>query len=339
MKIVLDVYGGDHSPYAMIQGAAEALNECPELELVLTGNETEINAGLTKFSYDKKRLEIVHAPQVITNHDIPTDAVKNKRESSMVKAFEIAKERADIVGMVTAGSTGAALTGAALKLGRIRGIRRPALAPALPTVKGGRVCLIDCGANVDCAPEFLAQFALMGTAYMRAIYGVENPRVALVSNGVEEKKGNELVHQALPLLKGLPINFVGNMEARDALSGDYDVLVCDGFVGNVLLKSVEGSISALMKMIKGALNSNIRSKMGGLLIKPALKNMMKSLGIGEWAAAAFLGCNKLLAKAHGSSDVAEIKIALMQVMQMANGKLTERITAEMAKLEKLEQTN
>ncbi|MCL2797331.1 MAG: phosphate acyltransferase PlsX [Firmicutes bacterium] len=333
MKIVLDCYGGDNSPLAMIQGAADALAECPDLELILTGNEAEIKAELAKLQFsDEKRLEIVHAPEVITNDDVPTDAIRQKRESSMVKAFEIAKERQDVVGMVTVGSTGAALTGGTLKLGRIRGIRRPALAPVLPTVKGGWVCLIDCGANVDCKPEFLEQFALMGSSYMRAIYGMENPRVALVSNGVEDKKGNELVHAAFPLLAALPINFVGNMEAREALSGEYDVLVCDGFVGNVLLKSVEGSIGALMKLLKGALKSNFRSKMGGLLIKPALKKMMKSLGYGEWAAAAFLGCNKLLAKAHGNADAKQIKIGLMQVKAMAEGQLTERITAEMEKL-------
>ena len=334
MKIVLDAYGGDNSPVANIEGAVAALKECSDLELIVTGNETEIKAELSKLSFsDFSRLEIVHAPDVITNHDSPTDAIKNKKDSSMVRALEVAKEREDVVGMVTAGSTGAALTGAALKIGRIRGIRRPALAPVLPTVKGGWVCLIDCGANTDCKPEYLEQFALMGTAYMRAMYGIAKPRVALVSNGVEDKKGNELTHAAFPLLKALPINFVGNMEARDALSGDYDVLVCDGFVGNVLLKSVEGSISVLMKLIKDALHSNFRAKMGGLLIKPALKKMLKSIGIGELAAATFLGCNKLLAKAHGSSDAKEIRTALLQVRKMAQGKLTEHIITEMARIE------
>jgi glycerol-3-phosphate acyltransferase PlsX len=331
MKIVLDAYGGD-KPSELLKGAADAITAFADLELIITGDEAKINAELAGYKFDRARVEIVHAPDIITNYDVPTDAIRKKKDSSMVRAFDECSRRADVVGMVTTGSTGAALSGGTFKFGRIQGVRRLALCPTLPTVKGGDTCLIDCGANVDCKPEFLAQFALMGAAYMRAVYGIDNPTVALVSNGVEDKKGNELVQAAFPLLKALPINFVGNMETKEALSGEYDVLVCDGFVGNVLLKAVEGSVSSLMKMMKKAMMSSLRSKIGGALVKPALKKMMRALGEDERGGAAFLGCNKLLVKAHGGSDAPAVKAALRQVLKMAQGDLVGKLAAEFASL-------
>ncbi|MCL2062383.1 MAG: phosphate acyltransferase PlsX [Firmicutes bacterium] len=331
MKIVLDVFGADNSPHEIVKGAVLALEAKPNFSLILTGDEAAIRAELAKYKFDAARIEIVHAPDVITNNDIPTEAIQAKKESSMVKAFSIAKERADVVGTVTAGSTGAALAGAIMKLGRITGVRRPALAPLLPTEQGGNVCLIDCGANVDCQPEFLTQFALMGTAYMRTL-GIENPRVALVSNGVEDKKGNELVQKTFPLLKELPINFVGNMEAREALSGKYDVLVCDGFVGNVLLKTSEGTANSLMRIMKRTLTSTLRGKIGGALVRKPLKKMMRSLGDEERGGSAFLGCSKLVVKAHGGSEALTIRAALLQVVKMAAVDLTGQINQQMARL-------
>jgi len=334
MKILLDVYGGDHSPDEFLLGAKAALEDNKAVSLVLTGNETEISTKLNEIGADLSRIEIVHAPDVVTNEESPTDAIRTKKDSSMVRGLELLNTRDDICGMITAGSTGAALTGATLKLGRLPNVRRAALAPILPTVKGGRFCLIDGGANAESTPEFLAQFAIMGTSYMQAIYGIENPRVALISNGTEDKKGNTLVQESFKLLKQMPINFVGNMEATTALYGDYDVLVCDGFVGNVFLKALEGSRKSLLELMKTAFMSTPRAKLGALLVKPALKKMQKTLGMDELGAAAFLGCKKLIAKAHGNSKQKQIRAAILQVEQMAQANLVEKMAERIADLTK-----
>jgi len=332
MKILLDVYGGDHSPDEFILGAKAALEAKSDLNLVLTGNEAEISAKLNEFGADIPRVEIVHAPDVVTNDDVPTDAIRNKKDSSMVRGFDLLNTREDICGMITAGNTGAALTGATLKIGRLKGVRRPVLAPIIPTIKGGRFCLVDAGANVDCTPEFLTQFAIMGISYMQAIYGVENPRVALISNGTEDKKGNALAQESFKLLKQMPINFVGNMEASNALNGDFDVLVCDGFVGNVFLKSIEGCRKSLFALIKNTMMSSARAKIGALMLKPALENMKKTLGMDDVGAAAFLGCKKLVAKAHGNSKQKQIRAAILQVEQMAKAGLVEKMGEQILKL-------
>lgn len=336
MKIVLDAYGGDNSPHAILEGAAKALDNNKELELILTGNEDEIKQILAEFNCDMTRVEISDAREIITNNESPTEAIKKKKNSSLVRAMEITKAREDVVGVVTAGSTGATLTGGILKIGRLKGIKRPALAPILPTVLGGNCCLIDCGANVDSKPEFLEQFALMGVSYMRSVYGIENPRVALLSVGVEDKKGNELTKGAFPLLKNLPINFVGNMEACDALSGQYDVIVCDGFAGNILLKSTEGTLAAFMTLMKAALKKTFVSKIGALLVKKQLKEMVKSFGQDDNGGAAFLGVSKLLLKAHGSSKAKHIYAAINQVIKMAEVDLVGKIDAEFKALTQTE---
>ena len=237
MKVVVDIYGGDNAPKEIVKGCVQALKENRGFDLVLVGKANEIADLLKEQTVEMSRVEIVDAPDVITNDDVPTTAIRTKKESSLVVALDRVKNDEECIGMVSAGSTGAVLTGSFLKIGRIKGISRPALAPLLPTVDGGNVLLIDCGANVDCKPAMLAQFALMGNAYAKAILNKENPRVALMSNGTEDKKGNELTKEAFGLIKELPVNFVGNMEARDLLSGDFDVVVCDGFWGNVALKS------------------------------------------------------------------------------------------------------
>jgi len=339
MKILLDLHGGDHPIDEFLLGSVQALSQCADLSLVLVGKEKETKASLDKILLTKEftdidytRIEFINATDIVTNNDIPTEVIRTKKDSSMVIALEATRTRDDIAGMVTAGSTGAALTGATLKIGRIQGVRRAALAPILPTLNGGRVCLIDGGANVESTPEFLEQFALMGSIYMQSVYGIENPRVALVSNGTEDKKGNALVQGAFALLKNLPINFVGNMEARDAISGDYDVLVCDGFVGNVLLKALEGSVHGFLKLIKGAFTSSAKAKIGALLAKSALKKAFKPFSADELGAAAFLGCSKLVAKAHGSSKASEVKAALLQVNKMALANITEKITTQISKV-------
>jgi len=334
MKILLDTQGGDNPIEEFVFGGIEALKANDELELAFVGKKDDIqnaiykamaNLGKKEKPIDASRMEIIDAPDVITNEDVPTEAIRYKKESSMVKGFYQTKDRDDIAGMVTAGSTGAALTGATLIIGRLKGVRRAALCPVLPLFDGGRVCICDAGANVDSAPEFLEQFALMGNVYMKEMCAIEVPRVALVSNGTEDKKGNALVQAALPLLRELPINFVGNMEARDALSGNYDVLVADGFVGNVMLKSYEGCFGGMLKQIKTVLTSSGKAKFGALFVKSSLKAWVKKIGLDELAAAAFLGCNKLIAKAHGNAKAAEVKAALNQVYKMAKADIVSKL--------------
>ena len=253
MKIVVDAFGGDNSPRAQIAGAVEFLKEQKDADIIFTGDKAKIENELKNFKYDSERVFIEHASDVISNDESPTSAIRAKKDSSLVRAFDVLKSDDDVKGMLSSGSTGAVLTGSVLKVGRIDGVQRPALSPLLPTKGGGRVCLIDCGANVDCRADFLVQFALMAVCYMRAVEGIENPRVGLVSVGVEDHKGNALTKEVFEALKKLPINFLGNMEARDAVSGEYDILVADGFVGNVLLKSVEGTAGMVMSELKSAI--------------------------------------------------------------------------------------
>lgn len=336
MKIVIDVFGGDNAPHEIVEGCIEVINNTDDISLILTGNSELIEAELKKYKFDRTKIELVNAMEVITNDDVPTVAIKTKKESSLVKALEIVKNDESVVGMVSAGSSGAVLTGGVLRVGRIKGIVRPALAPILPTKKGTDVCLIDCGANVDCRAEFLVHFALMGISYMKSVYGIENPRVALVSVGVEDKKGNELTKEVFPLLKALPINFVGNMEARDALTGDYDVLVCDGFVGNVLLKSTEGCASLIMTMLKRAIMSSSSAKFGSLFMKKAFKQLKNDMDYNTKGGAPFLGIEKIIVKAHGSSNSVAISAAILQVRKMAQGNLVENIKKELVKLQVLQ---
>ena len=250
MKIVIDVFGADY-PEEVVKGAVTAANLIEDVTLVLTGDEEKIKAVLSECGYAGDRIEIVHAPEVIDCNESPTMAIRRKTNSSLVAGLKLLKENDDVIGMISAGSTGAVLAGGLFTIGRIKGVKRPALAPFLPTVNGGKTLLIDCGANVDCKPEYLQQFAIMGSIYVKAMLGIENPRVGLISNGVEEHKGNEQIHQTFELLKNTPeINFVGNMEAREMFSGDYDVLVADGFTGNVAMKSAEGTINTFMTVLK-----------------------------------------------------------------------------------------
>ena len=336
MRFVIDVFGGDNSPTAVIEGCMDAMRLNDDFSLILCGDEARIREELSSHEYDASRIEIVHAPDVISCEEQPTVAIKRKKESSLVKALQIAAEKkADC--FISAGSTGAVLAGATLIVKRIPGIKRPALAPILPTLKGP-VMLIDCGANVDCKPEYLEQFALMGSAYMSDVLGIENPRVALINNGAEEGKGNELTKAAYQLLKELPgINFVGNCEGRDVMSGDFDVLVCDGFVGNTVLKSLEGTAEALLKMLKGELMSRKRSKFGALFCRNAFRTLKKKLDYTEYGGAPMLGINGGIIKAHGSSDARAICSAIGQARMLTLGRITERIAAAVEAMPKREE--
>lgn len=329
MKVVVDIYGGDNAPKEIVKGCVQALKENRGFDLVLVGKANEIADLLKEQTVEMSRVEIVDAPDVITNDDVPTTAIRTKKESSLVVALDRVKNDEECIGMVSAGSTGAVLTGSFLKIGRIKGISRPALAPLLPTVDGGNVLLIDCGANVDCKPAMLAQFALMGNAYAKAILNKENPRVALMSNGTEDKKGNELTKEAFGLIKELPVNFVGNMEACDLLSGDFDVVVCDGFWGNVALKSCEGTAAMLMKLLKKEIMSGFFSKIAGAMLKKKFKNIQKVMDYNAGGGAPFIGVEKLVIKSHGSSKAKSICGSIMQVVNMHKAGLIEKIKKEL----------
>ena len=318
MKIIIDAMGGDNAPQEIVKGAAMALSQDRELKVVLTGDEAKIKAALAGLAYDPARLEIVHCTEVITNDDAPTLAIRQKKDSSLVVALKMLKEDADAAGFVSAGSTGAVLTGALLRVGRIRGISRPAVCPALPTAKGGKVLIIDAGANAECKPVNLCHFALMGTAYARAM-GVKEPRVGLVTNGTEEHKGDPLHQESYHLLKSLQgIRFVGNVEGRDIMSGDIDVAVCDGFSGNIALKTAEGTALAVMSVIKQNIKASFAAKLGyALFMRGAFKKIKKVLDYSKYGGAVLLGIEKPVVKAHGSSKAESVCAAVLQVRDAA----------------------
>ncbi|NCA93082.1 phosphate acyltransferase PlsX [bacterium] len=327
MKIVVDVFGGDNAPIEIVKGAIEAINSQNGFDLVLVGKIEEINSLLEKESYDKSRVEVVDASDVITNDDIPSSAILQKKESSLVKALEYLNSDKEAKGFVSAGSTGAVLTGAVLLLKRIRGINRPALSPVLPTVNGKNVLLIDCGANVEPKPNNLLQFAIMGSAFMKSVMGLDNPRIGLLSNGTEDKKGSALNKEAFPLLKEADINFVGNVEARELLSGNIDVMVSDGYSGNICLKGCEGTALSMFSIIKdGIMKGGLRAKLGYLLLKPVLKDVKKRMDYNDNGGAVLLGLEKIVIKSHGSSKAKAIKNSILQAKDMIEKGVIEKIS-------------
>lgn len=327
MKIIIDAFGGDYSPEEIVKGAVTSVNLIDDVEIVLTGDKEKIESIISDIGYSGNRIEIVHAPEIISNEESPTMAIRRKTESSLVKALTLLKERDDIIGMVSAGSTGAVLAGGLFVVGRMAGVKRPALSPFLPNVKGGKTLLIDCGANVDCKPEYLQQFAIMGSIYVKSMLGIENPRVALISNGVEDHKGNEQIHKTFELLKNTKdINFVGNMEAREILSGDYDVLVADGFTGNVAMKSAEGTIKAFTTILKNDINSHgLKTKLGAFLMNKTFKRINQHLNYTDVGGSPFLGLNKILIKSHGSSKAKTIYSCVLQVLDIYKSNYIEKM--------------
>lgn len=319
IRIAVDVYGGDNAPGCVIDGALEALRAMDDVSILFCGAQAEVEGLLNGREYDAQRVSIVDAPDIITNHESPTLAIRRKLNSSMVRAMDLVKKgEADAV--VTAGSTGAALAGGIFRMGRIRGIDRPALGPVLPTSGEHPVILIDCGANADCKPDYLVQFALMGQAYMKGVMGIANPKVGLLNVGAEDEKGNELCKAVFPLLKDHPgVNFYGNVEARDVLTGVVQVIVCDGFSGNILLKSTEGAVQLIFGKLKKGLMSSVRSKLGALMVKPALKTVKNELDYEQYGGAALLGVKGALVKAHGSSKGHAYACAIAQAHTMVKG--------------------
>lgn len=328
IKVVVDAMGGDNAPAAPVQGAVEAVTSSDEVFVYLVGQKEKIQEELNKYSYPKDKIEIVHASEVIETAEPPVNAIRGKKDSSIVVGLTKVR-RGEADAFVSAGSTGAILVGGQVIVGRIKGIERPALAPLIPTSKGMKL-LIDCGANVDARPSCLVQFAQMGSIYMENIMGVKNPTVGIVNIGAEEEKGNALVKETFPLLKECKdINFIGSCEARDVASGFCDVMVCEAFVGNVVLKMLEGVAVTLIKQIKEGFMRSLRTKIGALLVKPALKKIVKSFDSTEYGGAPLLGLKGLVVKCHGSSNSAEVKNSILQCIQFSkediNGKIKEKM--------------
>ena len=325
VKVALDAMGGDNAPGAIVQGAIEAVKAREELFVYLVGQTEAIKAELNKYSgYDEKRVEIVEAPDIITNDEAPVDAIRHKDNSSVVKALYLVKNgQADAI--VSAGSTGALLVGGQLIIGRIKGVRRSPLAPLIPTLDGVSL-LLDCGANVDAKAVDLVQFAKMGSIYMENIMGVKNPKIGLVNIGVEEEKGNALVKETYPMLKNSnDINFIGSVESREIPYGAADVIVTEAFVGNVIIKLYEGVAGAPLKRVKEGFKSTPVSMMGAALAKPALKKTLKGFSIKEYGGAPMLGLKALVVKSHGNSDYVEIKNSLIQCIDFKKQKINEKI--------------
>ena len=337
IRVAVDAMGGDNAPAEIVKGAVEALKANTDLKVILVGQEEAVQQELSKYQYDASRMEVVNATEIIEMAEPPVQAIRTKKDSSIVVAMKLVKNGAADA-FVGAGSTGAVLVGGQLIVGRIKGVERPPLAPLLPTEKGASL-LIDCGANVDARPSHLVQFAKMGSIYMENVMGVKNPRVAIVNIGAEEEKGNALVKETFPLLKACQdINFIGSIEARDIPSGYADVIVCEAFAGNIILKLYEGVGATLISMVKKGMLSTLRSKIGALLVKPALKTTLKKFDTSQYGGAPLLGLKGLVVKTHGSSKAAEIKNSILQcvtfVEQGMNDKIKAGIQAEEMKEEK-----
>jgi len=331
IKVAVDAMGGDNAPAEIVKGSIEAVLASPKLKVFLVGQKDAVDAELSKYTFPAEQVEVVHAEEVIEMAEPPVMAIRRKKDSSIVVAMNMVK-RGECDAYVSAGSTGANLVGGQVIVGRIRGVERPPLAPLLPTAKGTSL-LVDCGANVDARPSHLVQFAKMGSIYMEHVMGVKNPKVAIVNIGAEEEKGNALVKETFPLLKECAdINFIGSIEARDIPSGYADVIVCEAFVGNVILKLYEGVGATLIKEVKAGMMTSLRSKLGALLVKPALKTTLKRFQTEEHGGAPMLGLNGLVVKTHGSSKATEIKNSILQCItfteQDINGKIRENISVE-----------
>ena len=331
VRVAVDAMGGDNAPGEIVKGAVEAVQAEKDIKVFLVGRQEAVNAELAKYTYDKEKIEVVHAEEVIEMAEPPVNAIRKKKQSSLVIGMNMIKhQEADAI--VTAGSTGATLVGGQVLVGRIKGIERPPLAPLVPTEKGVSL-LIDCGANVDARPSHLVQFAQIGSIYMENIVGIKNPRVAILNIGAEEEKGNQLVKETFPLLKECPgINFIGSIEAREIPHGGADVIVCEAFAGNIVLKLYEGVAATLLSKVKEGLMSSLRSKIGALLIKPALKQTLKSFDASQYGGAPLLGLNGLVVKTHGSAKAIDVKNSILQCVtfkqQDINGKIKEHIIVE-----------
>ena len=333
IKVAVDAMGGDYAPGEMVAGAVEAVNAKPGIQVFLVGQEQAVVSELSKHTYDKDRIQVVNATEVIATEEPPVNAIRKKKDSSIVVGLNLVKQ-GEADAFVSAGSSGAILVGGQVIVGRSKGVERPPLAPLIPTEKGVSL-LIDCGANVDARASHLVQFAQMGSIYMEHVMGIKNPRVAIVNIGAEEEKGNALVKETFPLLKECKgINFTGSIEAREIPHGGADVIVCEAFVGNVILKLYEGVGATLISMVKGGMMSTLRSKIGALLVKPALKETLKSFDGSQYGGAPLLGLKGLVVKTHGNSKRTEVRNSIIQCVtfkeQGINQKIRESLCGDRA---------
>lgn len=325
-RVALDAMGGDNAPVEMVKGAVDAVNKEQNVTVLLVGIEEIVREELGKYSYDKERIQVVGATEVIETAEPPVNAIRKKKDSSIVVGMKLVK-KGEADAFVSAGSSGAILVGGQTLVGRIKGIERPPLAPLIPTAKGVSL-LIDCGANVDARPSHLVQFAKMGSIYMENVMGIRNPRVAIVNIGAEEEKGNALVKETFPLLKECKdINFIGSIEARDIPSGYADVIVCEAFAGNIILKLYEGVGATLISMVKKGMLSTLRSKIGALLVKPALKETLKRFDTSQYGGAPMLGLKGLVVKTHGSSKAVEVRNSIIQCVTFTKQGMNDKIKA------------
>ena len=329
VRVAVDAMGGDNAPFVTVKGSVDAVKENGNLKVFLVGQEKAVNAELSKYDYPKDKIEVVNATEVIEMAEPPVMAIRKKKDSSIVKAmYMVAHGEADAY--VSAGSTGATLVGGQVIVGRLKGVDRAPLAPLIPTEKGTSL-LIDCGANVDARSSHLVQFAKMGTVYMENIMGIKNPTVGIVNIGAEEEKGNALVKETFPLLKNCPdINFIGSVEARDIPAGGADIIVCEAFTGNVILKMYEGVAKSMMHIIKGSLMSSLKTKIGALLIKNDLKKSLSNYSLDQYGGAPMLGLKGLVVKTHGSANEIEVKNSILQCVTFTEQKISEKISAKIS---------
>ena len=324
IKVAVDAMGGDNAPGEIIKGAVDAVSRRNDIQVLLTGRKEALEVELNKFSYPKEQIQIVPASEVIETGEPPVNAIRKKKDSSIVVGMNLVKNgQADA--FVSAGSSGAILVGGQVIVGRIKGVERPPFGALIPTEKGVSL-LLDSGANVDARPSHLLQFARMGSIYMEHVVGIPHPRVGIVNVGVEEEKGNVLVKETFPLLKECSdINFTGSIEAREIPHGGADVIVCEAFTGNVILKLYEGTASTLMHIVKKGMMSSLRSKIGALLVKPALKETLKSFDATQYGGAPLLGLKGLVVKTHGSAKAVEVSNSIIQCVTFKEQKINEKI--------------
>ncbi|MCR5557649.1 MAG: phosphate acyltransferase PlsX [Butyrivibrio sp.] len=329
VRVALDAMGGDEAPFVTVKGAVDAVKESENLKVFLVGKSDIVEKELSKYDYNKERIEIINANEVIEMAEPPVMAIRTKKDSSIVKAMYMVNH-GEADAYVSAGSTGATLVGGQVIVGRLKGVDRAPLAPLIPTEKGNSL-LIDCGANVDARSNHLVQFAKMGTVYMENIMGIKNPTVGIVNIGAEEEKGNALVKETFPLLKNCPdINFIGSIEARDIPAGGADIIVCEAFTGNVILKMYEGVAKSMMHVIKDSLMSSLKTKIGALLIKDDLKKSLGNYSMDKYGGAPMLGLKGLVVKTHGSATDVEVKNSILQCVTFTEQKISEKISEKLS---------
>lgn len=331
LKILLDTLGMDRGYKEVVKAGVNSVNNDVEIQVTFLGKKENIEKELLNYNFDKKRIFVINAPEEINCNDIPSKAIKEKTESSLVVGLNELKNGYDA--LISGGSTGAVLMGGFLKIGRIKGVSRPALCPILPTINDRKVMLIDCGANVDPKPVNLCHFALMGSIYMSKILGINNPKVSLLNIGEEENKGSELCRETYSLLKDMPINFVGNIEARDFLSGKTDIVVSDAFSGNILLKGTEGAVMMVLSKLKQEIKSSFLAKIGYLFMKKSFKKLKGALNINGQGGSLFLGLKKTLIKVHGSGTSEAIENAILQAKEIKDKKIIEIFEEEFSRVQ------